>query len=69
MKMPRKIEKLINRRTRLAQDLNSVDYELTKWIDKHSIAVEDYDYCSGIEMYANPSISGERIKQAILRAK
>jgi hypothetical protein len=69
MKIPKRIENLIDKRTKLAQDLNSVDLELTNWIDKHNVEVESYDYCSGCEMYANPSASGERIKQAILKTE
>lgn len=66
MKIPKKIEILINRRAKLAKDLNLVDYELSEWLDGHNVFVEDYDYRTGCEMYANPDDSAERIKKAIL---
>ena len=67
MKIPKYIEKKIDRRAKLASDLNSVDSELTKWLDNNKIEVETYDYCTGVEMYANPYASAERIKEAIRR--
>ena len=34
MWLPKRIEKLIDRRAKLAADLMDVDYELSEWIDK-----------------------------------
>lgn len=67
MKIPKRIEKMIDRRARIASDLNAIDYELAKWLEDNKIEAQEYDYCSGIEMYANPYASAERIKQAIER--
>ena len=67
MKIPKYIEGLLDRRARLAADLNSVDYKITKWIEDNAIAVEEYDYNTGVEMYANPYASAKRIKDAIAR--
>lgn len=49
MEMPKRIEKLIDRRAKLAKELNSADCELGKWIDKNGINVDSYDYWSGYE--------------------
>ena len=67
MKIPKRIEKMIDRRARIASDLNAIDSELAEWIEDNKIEVQEYDYCSGVEMYANPYASAERIKQAIER--
>lgn len=68
MKLPKRIDKLIDRRTRLAEDLNSVDLELTEWLEKKGIIedIEEFDYMGGCEMYVNPCASADRIKQKIL---
>lgn len=66
MILPKKIEALINRRAKLASDLNSSDYELSLWLEKHSVEVEECDCRGGCEMYVNPSASAKRVKQAIL---
>lgn len=65
MKIPKYIDELLDRRAKLAELLNTVDYKVTKWIDEHGIEVEDYDYATGVEMYANPYASADRIRKAI----
>lgn len=65
MKIPKYIEKKLDRRARLATDLMIVDAELTEWINKNHIEAEACDYCTGVEMYANPYSSVERVKEAI----
>lgn len=69
MWLPKRIEKLIDRRARLAADLMDVDYELSNWIDKHKIPVESYDCRTGVELYTNPYASARRVKEAILDYK
>lgn len=65
MKIPKYIDKLIERRAKLAEDLNSADHLLTEFIVKNKIDAEEYDYSTGVEMYANPCASAERIREAI----
>lgn len=65
MKIPKYINKLLDRRARLAEDLNSVDCMITNWITDNNIDVEEYDYNTGVEMYANPYASADRIREAI----
>lgn len=65
MKIPKYIDKLIERRVKLAESLNSADYLLSEFIVKNKIDVAEYDYATGIEMYANPCASAERIREAI----
>lgn len=66
MKIPKYVEKLIARRCRLAKELNSTDVELSHFLERNGIEVEEYDIYGGCEMYANPDGSGERIREAIL---
>ena len=65
MWLPKRIEKLIDRRAKLAADLMDVDYELSEWIDKHEINVEECDYRTGVEIYTNPYSCANRVKEAI----
>ena len=65
MKIPKYIEKLIERRAGLAVLLNYADRKLGDWLEKNGVEVEGYDMYGGCEMYANPRNSAERIKQAI----
>ena len=69
MWLPKRIEKLIDRRARLAADLMNVDYELSNWIDKNKIPVEEYDYRTGVELYTNPNASARRINEAVANFK
>lgn len=68
MKIPKKIEKLIERRAKLATDLTQADCELVEWLDKKNLTdkVEEYDIMTGCEMYVNPRNSAERIRNVIL---
>ncbi len=65
MKIPKYIEKLINRRAGLAVLLNHADAKLAEWLEKKGVDVEEYDIYGGCEIYANPWGSANRIKQAI----
>lgn len=69
MRIPKKIEKIIECRARLAERLNDKDMELTEWLEKKGLIdkVEDYDIMSGCEMYVNPYASANRIREAILK--
>jgi len=65
MKIPKYIEKLIGKRKKLAAELITTDYQLSEWLEKNEVDVEDYDTSGGCEMYVNPWDSANRIKQAI----
>ncbi len=68
MNIPKYVEKLIERRAKLASDLNHVDYELYKWLEKNGLnnKVEEYDVLGGCEIYVNPYASASRIREAVL---
>lgn len=65
MKIPIYVERLIKRRCRLAMELNACDSELSDWLERNNIPVEECDYRTGCEMYCNPADSAERIRSAI----
>ena len=66
MKIPKYIDKLLDKRAKAAQQLMECDSIITDWIVAHEIEAEDCDYCTGVEMYANPYASADRIREAIL---
>lgn len=66
MQIPKKIEKLIEKRIKLATQLDDVCNELDEWLDKNDIETEFEDSHGGVEIYVNPYDSGERVKNAIL---
>ncbi|MCI8993152.1 MAG: hypothetical protein HFG80_10620 [Eubacterium sp.] len=65
MKIPKYIEKLIEKRAGLAALLNHADYKLAEWLKKNGVEVEEYDIYGGCEMYVNPWDSAKRVKKAI----
>lgn len=67
MKLTKKVEAMIDRRTRLAEELITACIEVDDYIQANGLEgeVEDCDWLAGCELYVNPSASGERIKQAI----
>jgi hypothetical protein len=68
MKIPQKIEKLIEKRANLTEKLNAADIEFAEWLEKNDILddIHEYDYHGGCEMYVNPQASAMRIKKAII---
>lgn len=65
MKIPKYIYSLILLRASLAERLFQVDNKLSTWIDKNGIEVDECDYRTGVEMYANPYGSAKRIIESI----
>lgn len=44
MKIPKRIENLIERRSRFASDLNAIDCELAKWLEKKGL-IDEVEEC------------------------
>jgi hypothetical protein len=68
MKIPKYVQKLIDRRCKLADQLAEVCYDLDEWLDKNGIECESCDTHTGVEIYCNPCSSRQRIINAILRS-
>ena len=69
MKIPKYVENMISKRASYAAKLMDVDYELTQWLEKNGVTplLEDFDYCTGVEIYSNPYASANRVREAIRR--
>ena len=65
MKIPKYIEKALERRAKAAVIWNHNDLIISEFIDKHNIIVEDYDYHGGCEAIVNPWTSSSRVAEAI----
>ncbi len=68
MKIPKEIENALKRRVRAAETLLETDHIVSNFIEENGIEAEECDYLTGVEMYANPQASADRIRKAI-RAK
>ena len=66
MKIPKYVQKLIDRRCKLADELAEVSYALDVWLDENKIQCETYDTHTGVEIYCDPYSSKQRIINAIL---
>lgn len=66
MKIPKYVQKLIDRRCNLAYELAGVDFALDIWLDENGIECEMCDTHTGVEIYCNPHSSKQRIINAIL---
>ena len=66
MNIPKKIEKLIDQRCRYAEMVEKIDYELSTWLKKNKINVDEQDVFVGCEIYHNPIGSANRIRKEIL---
>ena len=66
MKIPKYVQKLIDRRCKLADELAEVSYALDVWLDENKIQCEMYDTHTGVEIYCDPYSSKQRIINAIL---
>lgn len=66
MNIPKKIEKLIDQRCRYAEMVEKIDYELSTWLKKNKINVDEQDVFGGCEIYHNLIGSANRIRKEIL---
>lgn len=66
MNIPKYILKALGRRARAAESFNTNDLIISKFIDKHNIEIESYDYHGGVESIVNPYNSAKRVALAIL---
>lgn len=66
MRIPKYVEELIRRRAMYAEKLNSIAYELDKWLDANDI-VCDTDCChTGCSIYAEPGYAADSVRNSIL---
>lgn len=66
MKIPKYIEKALERRARAAEIWNHNDLIISEFIDKHDIfEIDSCDYHGGVEAIVNPWASSSRVAEAI----
>lgn len=66
MKIPKYVQKLLDKRCDYAQKLSIESCKLDDWLEKNNIKCEDDDICTGCEIYVNPLASKLRIMEAII---
>lgn len=64
MNILKRIEKLTSQRSRYAEMLEKVDYELSAWLEKNKINVDEQDVYEDCEVFHNPSASAAWIRKA-----
>ena len=68
MRLTKKMERLIDRRSKLASDLMDVCSEIDDFIEKNGLydEIDNEDCFGGVEIYSAPYESGRRVKEAIV---
>ena len=66
MKIPKKIDTLLNQRTRYAGMLDRVSFRLDKWLMEHGIDPGDANWMTGCEIYVNPYAAEAAVRKAIV---
>ncbi len=66
MKIPKYVEKLIERRRKLAYELIEVDAELDDWLEKHNIPLSGDYTASGCMIYCKPDTAAQNVRNDII---
>lgn len=66
MKIPKKIDKLLEKRAEAARNFIAADIEISKWLDSKDIVVSPDDINTGACSLCEPYSSIEHIREAIL---
>lgn len=66
MKIPKYIDELLKKRTKLAKQLDNACYALDTWLDEHDIEPDSACCHTGVETYMNPDASEREVRRAIL---
>lgn len=65
MKIPKYIDTLLKRRTRLANKLIRASAELDEWLDKNGVEPDSLFYHTGICIYTEPDSAERGVRSAI----
>ena len=66
MKIPKKIDKLLEKRAKAAMNFIAADVEISKWLDSKNIVASPDDINTGACSLLEPYSSIEHIREAIL---
>ncbi|MCI8337968.1 MAG: hypothetical protein HFH62_04670 [Lachnospiraceae bacterium] len=64
MKIPKYVDKLIDRRAKLVALLAHTDRKLSGWLDKNNVDTQE----EALDMYINPWGTADAVKRAIHRS-
>ena len=67
MKIPKKIENLIDKRQKLAEKLNTADIELCDWMESKGMDLSGLEDCTrtGCMIYCEPASAANCVRDAI----
>ena len=69
MKIPKYIDKLIDKRQKLAEQLSEVSTELDEWLERNNIPLGgDYTY-TGCMIYCEPSTAARCVREDIINKR
>lgn len=66
MKIPKYVDRLLKRRTKLAEQLNSVSYELDEWLENNGIPTGNDYTRTGCMIYCEPYTAEGHVRDDIL---
>lgn len=67
MKIPKYVDTLLKRRTRLVKQLAMVSTELDEWLDENGIQTsDDYTLTGGCMIYCEPDTAEQCVRRDIL---
>ena len=66
MKIPKYIDKLIDKRQKLAEKLMIISCELDEWLEKNNIPVGEEYTCTGVMIYCEPREAAKCVREDIL---
>ena len=67
MRIPKYVQKMIDRRRKLADELNKVSVELDEWLEKNGFNVYTDYTCTGILIYTEPGTARNNVMRDILK--
>ncbi len=66
MTIPKYIDELLKKRTKLAKQLDDVCYRLDCWLEANGIDPDSSCWHTGVETYVHPDSSEREVRRAIL---
>ena len=66
MRIPKYIDSLLKRRTKLAEQLNSVSAELDVWLENNGIPIDNDYTLTGCMIYCEPFTAERLVRDDIL---
>lgn len=66
MKIPKYVERLIQRRERLAWELIKVGSDLDEWLEKNNISTETSYTNTGVMIYCEPEAAARLVREDII---